>query len=86
VWNLGDNPFFLVAFEENLGEFAHKLSLTMVRAVCVSNLTRFWVEIMVGGMLNPRYPNLCHPDYNVIQPFYDKGVAVVRHYVIPIID
>jgi hypothetical protein len=60
----GGMPFFLVAFEENLGEFAHKIVINNgLRAICQSNPTRFWVEIMVGGMLNPRYPNLCHPDY-----------------------
>ena len=57
-------PFFLVAFEENLGEFAHKIVINHgLRAVCVSNPTRFWVDIMEGGMLNPRYPSNCHPDY-----------------------
>jgi hypothetical protein len=60
----GDIPFFLVAFDENLGEFAHKIVINHgLRAVCVSNPTRFWVDIMEGGMLNPRYPSNCHPDY-----------------------
>ena len=56
--------FFLAAFEENLHEFSHKIvSNDILRAVCESNPTRFWVELMEAGLLNPRYPGNCRPDY-----------------------
>ena len=73
--------FFLAAFEENLHEFSHKIvSNDILRAVCESNPTRFWVELMEAGLLNPRYPGNCRPDYrnrdecyNLIALLVSKG-------------
>jgi hypothetical protein len=71
----GDIPFFLVAFEKNLEELSHKIDINNgLRAICQSNPTRFWIEIMEGGLLNPRYSANVRPNYKD-REMCDKIVA-----------
>jgi hypothetical protein len=59
-----NEQFFLMEFEENMGNFAHMIANNIgLCAVCESNPTRFWVDIMEGGLLNPCYPGRIRVKY-----------------------